>query len=54
MRTAKLRRTTGETESGTDYMTIQAIWRDGIWQIDRSMPCSEEDYQNGTLKISVN
>lgn len=47
-------RTTGQTESGTDYMTIQAIWRDGIWQIDRSMPCSEEDYQNGTLKISVN
>lgn len=46
-------RTTGEAESGTDYMTIQAIWRDGIWQIDRWMPCSEEDYHNGTLKISV-
>lgn len=45
-------RTTDQTESGTDYMTIQAIWRDGLWQIDRCMPCSEEDYQNGTLKIT--
>lgn len=47
-------RNTGETESGTDYMTIQAIWQDGIWKIDRCIPCTEEEYNNGTLKISVN
>lgn len=46
-------RKTGETESGTDYMTIEAIWRDGLWQIDRCIPCTEEEYYNGTLKISV-
>lgn len=45
-------RTTGETESGTDYMTIQAIWRDGLWQVDRCVPCSQQDYENGTLKLS--
>lgn len=45
-------RTTGKTESGTDYMTIQAIWQDGLWQVDRCLPCSEEDYENGTLQIS--
>lgn len=47
-------RNTGETESGTDYMTIQALWQDGIWKIDRCIPCTEEDYNSGTLKISVN
>ncbi|WP_346670240.1 zinc ribbon domain-containing protein [uncultured Subdoligranulum sp.] len=45
-------RNTGETESGTDYMTIQAIWRDGIWQVDRCVPCSQEDYEAGVLQIS--
>lgn len=45
-------RTSGQTESGTDYMTIQAIWRDGIWQIDRCVPCTQQDYENGTLKLS--
>lgn len=46
-------RNTGETESGTDYMTIQAIWRDGLWQVDRCLPCTEEEYNNGTLKLST-
>lgn len=45
-------RTSGQTESGTDYMTIQAIWRDGIWQVDRCVPCTQEEYENGTLKLS--
>lgn len=46
-------RNTGATESGTDYMTIQAIWRDGLWQVDRCLPCTEEEYNNGTLKLST-
>lgn len=46
-------RETGAAESGTDYMTIQAIWRDGIWQVDRCIPCTETDYNNGTLMLST-
>lgn len=46
-------RESGAAESGTDYMTIQAIWRDGIWQVDRCVPCSEEDYNSGTLQLST-
>lgn len=47
-------RTSGQTETGTDYMTIQAIWQDGIWQIDRCLPCTEADFNNGTLQLSTN
>lgn len=46
-------RESGAAESGTDYMTIQAIWRDGIWQVDRCVPCTEEDYNSGTLQLST-
>ena len=46
-------RDSGAAESGTDYMTIQAIWRDGIWQVDRCLPCTEQEYNNGTLKLST-
>lgn len=50
---AGVNRNTGAAESGTDYMTIQAIWRDGLWQVDRCLPCTEEEYNNGTLKLST-
>lgn len=46
-------RESGAAESGTDYMTIQAVWRDGIWQVDRCVPCTEEDYKSGTLQLST-
>lgn len=46
-------RNSGAEERGTDYMTIQAIWRDGLWQVDRCLPCTEEEYNNGTLKLST-
>lgn len=46
-------RNTGAAESGTDYMTVQAIWRDGIWQVDRCIPCTETEYNNGTLMLST-
>lgn len=46
-------RNTGEEETGTDYMTIQAIWRDGIWQVDRCIPCTQQEYESGTLKLST-
>ena len=45
-------RKTGAEESGTDYLTIQLLWQDGMWQVDRCMPCSEEDYNTGTLRIT--
>ena len=45
-------RETGAEESGTEYLTIQLVWRDGMWQVDRCMPCSEEDYNNGVLRIT--
>ena len=46
-------RNTGADESGTDYMTIQAIWRDGVWQVDRCIPCTETEYNDGTLMLST-
>ena len=45
-------RKTGAEETGTDYMTMQAIWRDGMWLVDRVIPCTEEEYNNGTLRIN--
>ena len=41
--------TTGEVETATDYYTIQAVWQDGIWLVDRSWMISESDYQNGVF-----
>ena len=41
--------TTNEVETATDYYTIQAVWQDGIWLVDRSWLISEEDYQSGTF-----
>lgn len=46
-------RNTDAAESGTDYMTIQAVWKDGIWQVDRCLPCTEQEYNDGTLKLST-
>lgn len=45
-------RKTGAEETGTDYMTMQAIWQNGMWLVDRVMPCTEEEYNNGTLRIN--
>lgn len=45
-------RETGAEETGTDYLTVQLLWRDGMWQVDRCMPCSEEDYNTGVLRIT--
>ena len=45
-------RETGADEAGTDYLTIQLLWRDGMWQVDRCMPCSEQDYNSGVLRIT--
>ena len=45
-------RKTGAEETGTDYMTMQAIWKDGMWLVDRVIPCTEEEYNNGTLRIN--
>ena len=45
-------RNTGADEAGTDYLTIQLLWRDGMWQVDRCVPCTEEEYHNGTLRIT--
>ena len=41
--------TTGEVETATDYYTIQAVWQDGMWLVDRSWMISESDYQNGVF-----
>ena len=41
--------TTGEVEAATDYYTIQAVWQDGMWLVDRSWMISESDYQNGVF-----
>lgn len=41
--------TNGETETATDYYTLQAVWQNGMWLIDRSWPISESDYQNGVF-----
>ena len=41
--------TTGEVEAATDYDTIQAVWQDGMWLVDRSWMISESDYQNGVF-----
>ena len=46
-------RNTGADESGADYLTIQLIWKDGMWQVDRWQPCTEQDYQNGVLQLSA-
>lgn len=45
-------RKTGADEAGTEYLTIQLLWRDGMWQVDRCMPCSEQDYNSGVLRIT--
>ena len=41
--------TTGEAETATDYYTIQAVWQDGMWLVDRSWMIPESDYQNGVF-----
>ena len=41
--------TTGEVETATDYYTIQAVWQDGMWLVDRSWMIPESDYQNGVF-----
>ena len=41
--------TTGEAETAADYYTIQAVWQDGMWLVDRSWMISESDYQNGVF-----
>ena len=45
-------RDTGADEHGSEYMTFQIIWRDGMWQVDRWANCTEQDYQNGVLRLS--
>ena len=36
----------------TGGATVPVLWRDGMWQVDRCMPCSEEDYNTGVLRIT--
>lgn len=45
-------RDTGEDTAGSEYMTFQIIWRDGMWQVDRWANCTGQDYQNGVLQLS--
>ena len=45
-------RDTGADEHGSEYMTIQIIWRDGMWLVDRWANCTGQDYQNGVLRLS--
>lgn len=42
--------TTQETETATDYYTMQAVWQNGMWLVDRSWLISADDYQNGVLE----
>lgn len=45
-------RSTGAEETGSDYMTVQIIWRDGMWWVDRTAPCTAGNYENGELQMS--
>ena len=41
--------TTNAVETATDYYTIQAVWQNGMWLVDRSWMIAESDYQNGVF-----
>ena len=41
--------TTNAVETATDYYTIQAVWQNGMWLVDRSWMIAENDYQNGVF-----
>ena len=38
-----------KVETATDYYTIQAVWQNGMWLVDRSWMIVEGDYQNGVF-----
>ena len=41
--------TSGRQISGVNYMTVQAVWQNGMWLINHCIYITEDEYNAGTL-----